>query len=71
MAETEDELHGDSVKSAGEGKRGVKSRLTSRFNDMNSSYIPKEPLHGLHVDMKVCICAQFITFDIALSFQMM
>ncbi|CAE7850593.1 unnamed protein product, partial [Symbiodinium microadriaticum] len=47
-----DETHGDSSLAGSEGKH-LKSRIISRFSDMSSTYVPKEPLHGLHVDMKV------------------
>jgi hypothetical protein len=53
MDETEEETQWQ--KSNPDAARGMKSRLLSRYTDVNSTYVPKEPLHGLNVDVKVTI----------------
>ena len=37
----------------GQESRHLKNPVTTRYSDMSATYVPKEPLHGLHVDMKV------------------
>lgn len=48
LDEIEDEHHQDRLSPDAKPKRNV----GAHFNDLSSSYIPKEPLHGLNVDLK-------------------
>eukprot|EP00602_Paraphysomonas_sp_CaronLab_P004899 CAMPEP_0185026632 /NCGR_PEP_ID=MMETSP1103-20130426/10970_1 /TAXON_ID=36769 /ORGANISM="Paraphysomonas bandaiensis, Strain Caron Lab Isolate" /LENGTH=863 /DNA_ID=CAMNT_0027560281 /DNA_START=92 /DNA_END=2683 /DNA_ORIENTATION=- len=51
IAESEEDVHATASKMNTELNQ-QKRNTSSKYSEVGSSYIPKEPLHGLHVDLK-------------------